>query len=374
MVSTTAPSAPPAAAGDAGAGVEFHALPVTVRPETDDSVSLTFEIPASLAGRFTHVPGQHVVLRARIGGEEVRRSYSICSAPGGGRIRVGVKAIPGGTFSTWATTELADGAVVEVMAPIGEFYYRPRPGVAGSYVFLAAGSGITPVLSMLTAILEQEPMSSCTLVYGNRTVSSIMFLEELEALKDRFPSRFQLIHTLSREGSGIPLFEGRIDQAKLRQLAATLVPVAGVDAWFLCGPLGMVEEATTTLTELGVDASRIHAELFFDQRIEAIPEPSVDATGLVDMTVTLAGRTSAVRVDPAGPSLLDYARSVRPEVPFACKGGMCASCKCRVTTGSATMARNFALTESEVADGYILSCQAHPAEGVTELALDFDQH
>lgn len=375
-MSTAAPSAPAASAAAPGtaAGVEFHALPVSVRSETDDSVSLTFDVPPELADRFTHTPGQHVVLRATIGGEEVRRSYSICSAPGGGRFRVGVKAIPGGAFSTWATTELADGATVEVMAPIGEFCYRPRPTATGSYVFLAAGSGITPVLSMLTAILEQEPASTCTLVYGNRTVSSIMFLEDLEALKDRFPSRFQLIHTLSRERSDVPLFDGRIDAAKLRYLAATLVPVATVDAWFLCGPLGMVEEATATLAELGVDPARVHSELFFDQRIEAIPEPPADAAGLVEMAVTLDGRTSVVRVDPAGPSLLDYARSVRPEVPFACKGGMCASCKCLVTTGQATMARNFALTDSEVAAGYILSCQAHPAPGTTELALDYDQH
>jgi ring-1,2-phenylacetyl-CoA epoxidase subunit PaaE len=223
---------------------------------------------------------------------------------------------------------------------------------------------------MLSAILEIEDGSRCTLVYGNRTVSSIMFLEDLQALKDRYPERLQLIHTLSRETNEIPLFEGRIDEAKLRQLAASLIAVEAVDAWFVCGPLDMVETANHTLAELGVDGSLVHHELFFDQRIEAPPEPAAGAEGLVSMTVTLDGRTSSVLVDPAGPSLLDYARSVRPEVPFACKGGMCASCKCLVTSGAATMVKNYALTEAEVAQGYVLSCQAHPAGG--DLALSYD--
>lgn len=354
--------------------IEFHPLPVTIRPETDESVSLTFEIPEALRPTFTHLPGQHVVLRAMIDGEDVRRSYSICTAPGGGRVTVGVKRIPGGVFSTWATSELADGDVVDVMAPIGEFHHRPAAGAAAHYVFLAAGSGITPVLSMLSTILELEEHSRCTLVYGNRTVGSIMFLEELEGLKDRFCDRFQLIHTLSREGSGVPLFEGRIDGEKIRALAATLIPTDTVDAWYLCGPLDMVEAVTATLAELGVDGSKVHHELFFDQRIESLPEAPVSTEGLVPMSFTLDGRTTQVWVDPAGPTLLDYARSVRPEVPFACKGGMCASCRCRVTEGATVMAKNYALTEAEVADGYVLSCQAHPAPGVTALALDYDMN
>ena len=345
-------------------------MPVIVRPETSDSVSLTFALPEHLRSTFGHVPGQHVVLRATIGGEEVRRSYSICTSPNGCSLRVGVKRIPGGVFSTFATTELADGDTLEVMAPIGEFSHRPQPGAAANYVFLAAGSGITPVLSMLSAILEIEDNSRCTLVYGNRSVGSIMFLEDLEALKDRYPQRLQLIHTLSRERNEIPLFEGRIDEAKLRQLAASLIAVDAVDAWFVCGPLDMVETVNHTLGELGVDGSRLHHELFFDQRIETLPETDTETEGLVTMTVTLDGRTSSVHVDPAGPSLLDYARSIRPEVPFACKGGMCASCKCLVTSGAATMVKNYALTEAEVAQGYILSCQAHPASG--DLALSYD--
>lgn len=364
--------------------IEFHPLPVIVRPETDEAVSLTFEIPEALRTAFHHVPGQHLVLRATIGGEEVRRSYSICTPPDGRHLRVGVKRIPGGAFSTWATTELADGATVEVMAPIGEFCYRPDTTVAANYVFLVAGSGITPVLSMLGAILEVERHSTCTLVYGNRSVGSIMFLEDLEALKDRFPDRFQLIHTLSRETNQVPLFEGRIDGAKVRQLAASLIPVDGVDAWFLCGPLDMIETVTDTLTDLGVERANVHHELFFDQRIEALPIPAAGKEGTVTMSITLDGRTSTVPVatkaalagagEPTGPSLLDYARSVRPEVPFACKGGMCASCKCRMTAGSVVMAKNYALTEAEVAQGFILSCQAHPTADSGDLALDYDLH
>jgi ring-1,2-phenylacetyl-CoA epoxidase subunit PaaE len=354
--------------------IEFHPLPVTVRNETDESVSLTFELPEHLRQTFGHVPGQHVVLRATIGGNEVRRSYSICTPPDGQALRVGVKRIPGGMFSTYATTELATGDTLDVMAPIGEFCYRPQPGVAASYVFLAAGSGITPVLSMLGAILAGEPDSCCTLVYGNRRAGSIMFLEDLQALKDRYPHRLQLIHTLSRESNDVPLFEGRIDEAKVRALASSLIAVDTVDAWFLCGPLDMVETVTATLGDLGVDPSKVHHELFFDQRIETLPEAVPGAAGTVTMAVTLEGRTSTVAVDPQGPSLLDYARSIRPEVPFACKGGMCASCKCRVTSGAAVMTKNYALTEAEVAQGFILSCQAHPDPAGGHLALDYDLH
>jgi ring-1,2-phenylacetyl-CoA epoxidase subunit PaaE len=352
--------------------VEFHRLPVSVRPETGESVSVGFAVPAELRQTFRHVPGQHVVLRALLGGDDVRRSYSICSVPGGAVLRVGIKRIPGGVFSAYATTELADGDTLEVMAPIGEFCHRPDPGVAARYVALAAGSGITPVLSILTSILEIEPSSHCTLVYGNRYVRSIMFLEELEALKDRFPERFQLIHVLSREPHEIPLFEGRIDGDKLRLLAKTLIRVDDVDTWFCCGPLDMVETARATLADLGVDDHRIRYELFFDQRIEPVPEPPPSGEGLVTLTVTLDGRTSTVPVERGGPPLLDYARTVRPEAPFACKGGMCATCKAKVVTGEVTMAKNYALTDAEIAAGYILSCQSHPAGG--DLAITYDLH
>ena len=352
--------------------VEFHPLAVTVRPETDDSVCVSFTVPDELRGQFRHVPGQHLVLRAMLDGEDVRRSYSICTSPTAGTLSVGIKRIAQGRFSTWATTELCDGDIVEVMAPIGEFGYQPDPATTGSYVALAAGSGITPVLSILSAILEVEHSSSVTLVYGNRRVGSIMFVEELEALKNRYPDRFSVVHILSREPHQVPLFEGRIDGDKLRSLAATLIDVPSVDAWFVCGPLDMVETAQATLAELGAKPASVHSELFYDQRIAPVAVSDEPTEGQVRLTVTIDGRTSVLAVDPNGPSLLDYARTVRPEVPFACKGGMCATCKGKVLSGEVTMTKNYALTDAEVTAGFVLTCQAHPVS--TDVSITYDVH
>lgn len=352
--------------------VEFHPLPVTVHEETSDSVSLTFEVPEELRDQFRHVPGQHLVLRAEIDGEDVRRSYSICSSANTGELKVGIKRIPDGVFSGWATDSLHTGDTVDAMPPIGEFTHATDPTAEAEYVALAAGSGITPVLSILTTTLESEPHSRCTLVYGNRTSTTIMFLEDIEALKDRFPDRLQVIHILSREPHEIPLFEGRIDGDKLRSLASTLIDAPAVASWFVCGPLDMVETVRDTLTTLGVDDNRVHYELFFDERIESIPDADDSAEGLVTMTLTLDGRTSTVKVDPSGPPLLDYARSVRSEVPFACKGGMCATCTAKVLDGEVQLEKNYALTDDEVASGLILTCQSHPVDG--DVTLSYDVH
>ncbi len=354
--------------------VAFHRLTVAeVRPETDDAVSVALDIPDELRDAFRHIPGQHLVLRAEIDGTDVRRSYSICSPPGDEQLRVGIKRIPDGVFSSYATTELAAGDAIEAMAPIGEFTASCDSAVAQRYVAFAAGSGITPILSMVTTLLRNEPACQVTLVYGNRTTQSIMFHEELEALKNRHPDRFQLVHVLSREPHQIPLFEGRIDADKVRLLAGTLIDVPSVDHWYLCGPLAMVETVTDALGALGVDTDRIHSELFFDQRIEEVPERAGTEEGLVDVRVTIDGRTSVVAVDPAGPSLLDYARSVRSEAPFACKGGMCATCKAVVVAGEVTLTKNYALTQSELDAGFILTCQAHPV-GEQPLHISYDVH
>lgn len=305
-----------------------------------------------------------------IDGEDVRRSYSICTSANDPAIRVGIKRIPGGAFSTYATRELADGDTIDVMTPIGEFGHTPDPAIAAEYVAFAAGSGITPVLSIIATTLEVETQSRCTLVYGNRTSSTIMFLEEIEALKNRFPDRFQIVHVLSREPHEIPLFEGRIDDEKIRSLTSTLIDPHAIAGWFLCGPLDMVETAQTTLADLGVAEDQVHSELFFDERVEIIPEPDAFASGLVTMEVTIDGRTSFVDVDPDGPPLLDYARSVRSEVPFACKGGMCATCKAKVISGDVTLDKNYALTPEEVDDGFVLTCQAHPVDGDVKITYD----
>ena len=352
--------------------IEFHPLPVTVQPETDDSVSLTFHVPDDLRHLYRHVPGQHLVLRADIDGEDVRRSYSICSSANSDELKIGIKRIPMGVFSNWATTTLRTGDTVDAMPPIGEFTHECDHTAETEYVALAAGSGITPVLSILTTTLESEPRSRCTLVYGNRTSTSIMFLEDIEALKDRFPDRFQVIHILSREPHEVPLFEGRIDAQKLRALASTLIDPKSVAGWFVCGPLDMVETVRETLTGLGVDEGAIRYELFFDERIESIPDSPDTTEGLVTMTMTLDGRTSTVQVDPDGPPLLDYARSVRSEVPFACKGGMCATCKAKVVDGEVSLEKNYALTDDEVEAGFVLTCQSHPVGG--DVTLTYDVH
>ncbi len=352
--------------------VEFHPLNVaSVEALTDDSVAVSFDIPVDLADTFTHIPGQHVVIRADVDGEDLRRSYSICSLPGEDRLTVGIKRIPQGAFSSYATSELEAGDTLEVMAPIGEFTKAADPAIANRYVAIAAGSGITPILSIVGSILDVEPGSHVTLLYGNRTSQSIMFIEELESLKNRFATRLQVLHILSREPHQVPLFQGRIDDEKLRLLADSLIDTDEVDGWYLCGPLDMVETATATLASLGVAEDRVHSELFFDERIEELPEAEPDGADLVSVSVTIDGRTSLVKADRNGPSLLDYARSVRAEVPFACKGGMCATCKASVTNGEVTMTKNYALTPEEVEAGFVLTCQSHPV--TDEVALDFDR-
>jgi len=356
--------------------VEFHPLTVSaVEPQTDESVAIRFNVPSELQDRFQHIPGQHVVVRAMLDGEDIRRTYSICSsAENGDGLRVGVKRIPNGLFSTYATTELKAGDTLDVMAPIGDFTLDPNQ--PGRYVAVVAGSGITPVLSMIHSALARQPKTEFTLVYGNRTSLSIMFLEDLEGLKNRYPERFQVVHILSREPHQVPLFQGRIDGDKLRSLTSTLIDPDLIDGWYLCGPLDMVETAQATLAELGVPEAKVHYELFFDQRVEVPDGPmSGDddgAEGSVTVNVTIDGRTSVVFADPAGPPLLDYARSVRAEVPFACKGGMCATCKAKVVSGEVVMDKNYALTEAEIEAGYVLTCQAHPVSD--EVSLTYDVH
>ncbi len=356
--------------------IRFHALRVAeVEPLTEDSVAVTFDVPDDLRPRFLHIPGQHIVIKAEIDGEEVRRTYSICSPPG--TVRIGIKRIPDGVFSNYATTQLAVDDMLDVMAPIGEFTLDPAAVTGGRYVAVVAGSGVTPVLSMVSATLDLQSNAHFTVLYGNRTSQSIMFIEELEGLKDRFPSRLQLFHVLSREPHQVPLFEGRIDGEKIRAMADSLIDVAGIDGWFLCGPLDMVETVQATLTELGVKSDQVHSELFFDQRIETLPSSTQsgngvggDEDGLCQVKVTINGRTSELRARPDGPPLLDYARSVRAEVPFACKGGMCATCKAVVSSGEVTMTKNYALTNEELDAGFVLTCQSHPV--TDEVHLNFD--
>jgi ring-1,2-phenylacetyl-CoA epoxidase subunit PaaE len=342
--------------------VAFHPLRVVeVTPLTDDSVAVTLDVPAEMADGFRYLPGQHVTLRATIDGEDVRRSYSICSNANGGKLRVGIKRLPGGAFSNYATGMLKAGDVVDVTTPTGEFTIEPDPASSRHRVAIAAGSGITPVLSLIGTTLESEPRSSWTLVLGNRTANSVMFLEELEGLKDRYPDRFQLLHVLSREGSDLPLLAGRIDEGKIHFLHERLLAGREVDSWYLCGPYELVTTVRRVLRDLGVDDGRVHDELFFAGPLDpaSLPPEPPPGEGSVDLTVILDGRAVQTRMSPES-SILDAALRVRSELPYSCKGGMCASCKGRIEVGEVRMDKNYALVDSELEAGYVLTCQSHP--------------
>jgi ring-1,2-phenylacetyl-CoA epoxidase subunit PaaE len=349
----------------------FHRLEVTeIEPLTDDSVAVTFDVPPELEDVFTFVPGQHVTVRANIDGHDVRRSYSISCPPGQGKVRVGVKRVPTGVFSTFATTRLARGDVLEVMPPVGEFTL-PSELTDKHLVAIVAGSGITPVLSMITTALSTDPTCRFTLIYGNRTSMSVMFIEELEALKDRFSDRFHLMNVLSREPQPVDLFTGRIDADKLGTILSALVDPDGVDEWFLCGPYGLIETARTTLEERGVAGDSIRDELFFAGDTPPIPvvDESDAQEGSVHVGFTLGGRRSTVGMEP-DQTLLEAAMRVRQGLPFSCKGGMCATCKAHVVSGEVRMDKNYALVADEVKAGFVLTCQSHPVTDTVE--IDFD--
>jgi ring-1,2-phenylacetyl-CoA epoxidase subunit PaaE len=351
--------------------LEFHELVVTaVTPLTDDAVALSLDPGSAPAGVFDHLPGQHLTMRAMIDGEDVRRSYSICSPPGDGRLRVGVKRLPGGAFSTFAVTRLRAGDILEALPPVGDFTVDPDPADAAHRVAIVAGSGITPVLSQVATTLEISPSARWTVIFGNRDVSSIMFLDELEGLKDRFPSRLQIVHVLSREDTGLDLTTGRIDDDRIRRITSSLIDVAGVDGWYLCGPFEMVQTAKVTLHELGVAPGRVHEELFFAGPPNAVAPPPADAPGTVGLTVTVDGRSTSTRMRPQT-SILEAALGVRPDLPFSCKGGLCASCKAHLVEGSVEMTKNWALVAEDLAQGFILTCQAHPTS--ERVVVDYDR-
>ncbi len=355
----------------------IHPLAVkTVEPLTDDAVVIEFEIPPELESEFSFTHGQHVSLRCEAAGDDTRRSYSICSAAGSGRLRVAVKRLPGGVFSAFALEQLRAGDVVEVVTPIGHFNTPLDPGNAISYAMIAAGSGIAPILSNLSTILAVEPQSSVTLIYGNRTVKDIMFLEELEDLKNQFPERFALYHVLSREEQEVELFHGHIDAERVNRFLDQLVRPDTVDQWFLCGPREMIESAKEVLLERGVDAEHVHAELFHakDAQRPRTDEQLTSATpsaGAAEVTIILDGRSSTFSVDPDGERILDAALRVRSDAPYACKGGVCGTCRARLVSGSVEMDQHFALEQREIDAGFVLACQSHPT--TPAVVLDFDQ-
>ncbi|MFB9931454.1 1,2-phenylacetyl-CoA epoxidase subunit PaaE [Amycolatopsis halotolerans] len=347
----------------------FHPLRVAeVERLCDDAVAVTFDVPSELASVYAFAPGQSLTLRRMVDGRDERRSYSIC-APAGARPRVGVRLVPDGVFSSWLVNEVRSGDTVEVSAPTGSF--TPDLAAGGHHVLIAAGSGITPVLSIAASLLA-TPDASVTVLYGNRRTDTVMFADDLADLKDRYPARLELVHVLSREPREAELFTGRLDADKLSALFGSIVPVEDVDHFWLCGPFGMVASAQDLLGSLGVPGERIHQELFYVDDVPPEPVKHVDpavAGASSEVTLVLDGRSTTMNL-PRESSVLDGAQRFRPDLPFACKGGVCGTCRARVTEGSVDMRRNFALEKAEVEAGFVLTCQSHPvSERVT---VDFD--
>ncbi|MEV6121642.1 1,2-phenylacetyl-CoA epoxidase subunit PaaE [Streptomyces sp. NPDC052077] len=366
--------APTAPAARTPAGVRrrprFHRLRVAaVQRLCADAVAVGFEVPDELAGEFAFAPGQSLTLRREVDGRDERRTYSICS-PAGSPPRIGVRAVPGGLFSSWLVDGVRPGDMVEVMAPTGLF--TPDLTVPGHHVLIAAGSGITPMMSIAESVLAADDRSTVTLFYGNRRTDTVMFADELADLKDLHPARFQLAHVLSREPREAEVLSGRLDAERLAALVGALVDVPTADHWWLCGPHGMVRDAQRVLTGLGVPAGRVHRELFHadDEPVREVRHEDTGPDGPVsEVTLTLDGRSTTLTL-PRDRTLLDGAQRHRPDLPFACKGGVCGTCRALVTRGEADMRRNFALEESEVDAGYVLTCQSYPVSDT--LTVDYD--
>lgn len=354
------------------AAPKFHKLKIrAVRPETEDAVALRFEIPADLAEAYAFTPGMYLTLRAMIGGEDVRRSYSICSPLGAADLEVGVKKIEGGAFSTHALT-LKAGDELDVMTPQGRFL-APIGG-AHDYLLLAAGSGVTPMVSIARSVLEGEPDSRVTLLYANRTTDSVMFREAFEDLKDRFLTRFRVTHVMDEEQQDLELFNGRLDAEKLATMATRgLIDPAVCDAVYVCGPQPMIEAATEALKGMGVAEGNIRHELF----IPAGGLPNAAARqapkaveGGAKVQVMLDGSSKTFTVDPSAETVLEAANRAGLELPYSCKGGMCCTCRCKVVEGAAAMDLNYSLEPWELEAGYTLACQTRPTG--ERLVLDFD--
>ena len=361
----------------------FHDLTVArVNPEAAGAVAITFAVPAELQERFAFEPGQFLTLRSTIDGQDVRRNYSICSTRSRygshGELEVGIRPMDGGVFSNWAATQLKAGDTLAVMPPDGRFTIRkPR---ALHRVGFAAGSGITPILSIIASTLEESDSAKFTLVYGNRRMSSVMFNEALQDLKDKYKNRLTLIHILSRQAQEVPMLEGRIDGAKVQQLIDTLLPARSMDEVFVCGPEAMIESVEAALQAAGVPADRIYSERFTsptlenltpDARRAAVVQPDPEApAGQVQLTVLIDGKSHelAMRTDQ---HVLDVALSAGLDLPYSCKAGVCCTCRAKVLDGAVVMDKNFTLEADEMAQGFVLSCQARPTSD--RLVVSYDE-
>ena len=363
--------------------VHFHPLTVRrVTPDAAGSAAFTLGVPAGLRDAYDFQPGQFLTLRASIEGEEVRRSYSICSPHGRyldcGELDVGIKPVEGGVFSRWALARLEAGMTIDVMPPDGRF--TPRAAGARHRVGFAAGSGITPMLSIIASTLECERDSQFTLVYGNQRISTIMFNEALQDLKDRYPARLGLIHLLSRQAQELELLNGRIDEAKVRELLRTVISAGSIDEAFLCGPEGMIESAQRALLAAGVGAQRIHAERFFAAGGSNLAAPAkthgaasagkVPATHLHRLEIVLDGKTHPLAIGDDD-KVLDVALEAGLDLPYSCRGGVCCTCRARVLEGQVEMEKNFTLEQWEIDRGFVLTCQARPL--TARLVVSYDE-
>ena len=356
----------------------FHKLTIkSIRRETPDCVSLAFEVPAELRETFRYQPGQYLTLRREHLGEELRRSYSICSSPLDDEWRVAIKKVPEGRFSTLAVEDgLRPGDTLEVMPPQGHFSPTLHPAQAKRYGLFAAGSGITPLLSIAKTVLLTEPGSQVYLVYGNRGRNSIIFKEAIEGLKNKFLNRLSVYHVLSREQGDSDLFFGRLDHDKAAQLLQKVIPADRIDECFICGPEDMILGVKQALTEAGVAADAIHFELFATNTSKASAGPTpLRPLGEDDqksqVMLHLDGRAYRLDMSYYGDTVLDAALAAGIDAPYSCKNGMCSTCRARVMSGTAAMDVNYSLSETEVAKGYVLTCQARPTSG--EVVVDFDQ-
>lgn len=354
---------------------QFHPLRVaSCKSETRDALVVTFDVPDALRKAFRFVQGQHVTLRVMVNGEELRRSYSICSAPFENSLRIAIKRVPDGLFSAWAHENLRPGQIIDCMEPAGHFHVPLEPASARHHVAFAVGSGITPVLSIIKTTLAAEPRSHITLVYGNRASTSVLFREELADLKDRYTARFNLVHILSREHQDIDLFTGRLDRDKCDRLFDHWIDPSTLDVAYICGPRSMMEGVSESLQSHNIDKSCIKMELFsigLPQAPYKHIAPGVAREQKCKVTVVQDGRQRDFYIPRNQQTVLDSALEQGFELPYSCKGGVCSTCRCKLTRGEVEMGTQYALEDYEIARGFILPCQSYAL--TDELVLDYDQ-
>jgi ring-1,2-phenylacetyl-CoA epoxidase subunit PaaE len=355
---------------------QFHALMVRdVAQETRDAVVVTFDVPQTLRDQYRYTQGQYLTLRTTVNNEDIRRSYSICSSVQDNALRVAIKRVPGGEFSTWANESLKAGDMIDVMAPMGNFNLPLSQDNACHYVGFAAGSGITPLISIIKTTLMTEPNSRFTLFYGNRASSSVIFKEELAAIKDMYLGRFTLAYVLSREPQDIALFNGRIDKEKCEHLLTSWIDINNIDGVFICGPEQMTKDVSDLLQEKGLPKSKIKAELFAASTSVKARERKAHPTQTAqqcDVTLIVDGAHVSFSMEREKESVLDAALRNGVEIGYSCKSGVCSTCRCKVVSGKVDMDANYALEDYEVARGFVLSCQSFPQTDA--LVIDFDQH